>query len=84
MRLNFSGVGEEEIAEGIKRIGKVIAEQIDLYEALTASAEERPESAAKVPPVEPEEEAADRDAAERGGQRASAANVLPFRKAAGP
>ena len=35
MRLNFSGVGEDEIREGIRRIGKVIAEQVDLYEALT-------------------------------------------------
>jgi len=35
MRLNFSGVGEDEIREGISRIGKVIAEQMDLYGALT-------------------------------------------------
>ena len=35
MRLNFSGVDEDEIREGIRRIGKVIAEQVDLYSALT-------------------------------------------------
>jgi 2-aminoadipate transaminase len=35
MRLNFSGVNEEEIREGVRRIGKVIAEQVELYEALT-------------------------------------------------
>jgi len=35
MRLNFSGGTEEEIREGIRRIGKVIEEQIDLYETLT-------------------------------------------------
>ena len=35
MRLNFSGVGEAEIREGIRRIGKVIAEQVELYGALT-------------------------------------------------
>jgi 2-aminoadipate transaminase len=35
MRLNFSGVGEDEIREGVRRIGKVIAEQVELYEALT-------------------------------------------------
>ena len=35
MRLNFSGVGEDEIAEGIRRIGKVISEQVELYGALT-------------------------------------------------
>jgi 2-aminoadipate transaminase len=35
MRLNFSGVGEDEIREGIRRIGKVISEQVELYGALT-------------------------------------------------
>ncbi|HXV04917.1 MAG TPA: PLP-dependent aminotransferase family protein [Solirubrobacterales bacterium] len=35
MRLNFSGVGDEEIVEGVRRIGKVIAEQVELYAALT-------------------------------------------------
>jgi 2-aminoadipate transaminase len=35
MRLNFSGVGDSEIREGIRRIGAVIAEQVELYEALT-------------------------------------------------
>ena len=31
MRLNFSGVGEDDIREGVRRIGKVIAEQVALY-----------------------------------------------------
>ena len=35
MRLNFSGVGEDEIREGVRRIGKVIAEQVELYGTLT-------------------------------------------------
>jgi 2-aminoadipate transaminase len=35
MRLNFSGVDDAEIREGIRRIGAVIAEQVELYEALT-------------------------------------------------
>ncbi len=35
MRLNFSGVDEDEIREGIRRIGAVVAEQVELYEALT-------------------------------------------------
>jgi len=34
MRLNFSGVDEDEIREGIRRIGKVISEQVGLYRAL--------------------------------------------------
>jgi 2-aminoadipate transaminase len=47
MRLNFSGVGEDEIAEGIRRIGKAISEQVDLYSALTG---EQP--AARTEPAE--------------------------------
>jgi len=35
MRLNFSAGNEDEIREGIRRIGKVIAEQVELYGALT-------------------------------------------------
>jgi len=35
MRLNFSGVGDAEIREGIRRIGKVIGSQVDLYGAIT-------------------------------------------------
>ncbi len=37
MRLNFSAVGEADIREGIRRIGKVIAEQMALYGTLTGS-----------------------------------------------
>lgn len=35
MRLNFSGVGDDDIREGIRRIGKVVREQVDLYGTLT-------------------------------------------------
>ena len=35
MRLNFSGSNEDEIREGIKRIGKVVWEQVALYETIT-------------------------------------------------
>ncbi len=35
MRLNFSGSNEDEIREGIRRIGKVVSEQVELYETLT-------------------------------------------------
>ena len=31
MRLNFSGSDEAEIEEGVRRIGKVIAQQVELY-----------------------------------------------------
>jgi 2-aminoadipate transaminase len=35
MRLNFSGVGEDEIREGIRRLGEVIREQVAFYGTLT-------------------------------------------------
>jgi 2-aminoadipate transaminase len=39
MRLNFSGVGDDEIREGVRRIGGVVAEQVELYGTLTGDAE---------------------------------------------
>jgi 2-aminoadipate transaminase len=57
MRLNFSAGGEEEIVEGIRRIGKVIAEQIELYGALTgeqrAAPGQRSEGEEETPNVVP-------------------------------
>jgi 2-aminoadipate transaminase len=35
MRLNFSGSTEEEIREGIRRIGRVVSEQVALYQTIT-------------------------------------------------
>jgi 2-aminoadipate transaminase len=35
MRLNFSGVPEEKITEGIRRIGEVVEEQLDLWRTMT-------------------------------------------------
>jgi 2-aminoadipate transaminase len=37
MRLNFSGVDEEDIREGIRRIGEVVREQVELYGTLTGT-----------------------------------------------
>ena len=31
MRLNFSGVGEDDIREGVRRIGEVVREQVAMY-----------------------------------------------------
>ncbi|MBA2421115.1 MAG: PLP-dependent aminotransferase family protein [Thermoleophilaceae bacterium] len=39
MRLNFSGSNEEEIREGIRRVGKVIEEQVALFGTLTGTAQ---------------------------------------------
>lgn len=37
MRLNFSGVDEARIREGVRRIGAVVAEQVGLYGTLTGA-----------------------------------------------
>jgi 2-aminoadipate transaminase len=37
MRLNFSGVGEPLIREGIRRLGEVVREQVALYGTLTGA-----------------------------------------------
>jgi 2-aminoadipate transaminase len=51
MRLNFSAGDEDEIREGIRRIGKVVAEQVELYGALTG---EHPAPTVAQPEKEPE------------------------------
>src|SRR4051812_11705622 len=38
MRLNFSGVDETDIREGVRRIGEVVREQVELYGTLTGKA----------------------------------------------
>jgi 2-aminoadipate transaminase len=42
MRLNFSGVSDDDIREGIRRIGKVVREQVGLYSTLTGVKPETP------------------------------------------
>jgi 2-aminoadipate transaminase len=42
MRLNFSAASDEEIVEGIRRIGKVVDEQISLYGTLSGRPASRP------------------------------------------
>ena len=37
MRLNFSGVDEGDIREGVRRIGEVVSEQVGLYSTLTGA-----------------------------------------------
>jgi 2-aminoadipate transaminase len=78
MRLNFSGVGVDEIREGIRRIGTAVAEQVELYGALTSS------SAASSAPVQPRESDTDAAGLPRPGAAAEVprdgGDVLPFRK----
>ena len=38
MRLNFSGIGVDDIREGLKRLGEVVREQVELYGTLTGAA----------------------------------------------
>lgn len=42
MRLNFSGVDESRIEEGVRRLGEVIGEQVELFSALTGAAPASP------------------------------------------
>ena len=48
MRLNFSSSTEEEIREGVRRIGKIVADQVALYGTLTGA---RPARAPRVAPA---------------------------------
>ncbi len=66
LRLNFSGVGEDQIREGVRRIGKVVREQVDLYSTLTG----RDPAAAR--PQRPQRPATERSA---GGARGDAAGA---------
>jgi 2-aminoadipate transaminase len=44
MRLNFSGVDETAIREGIRRIGEVVREQVAMYGTLTGARASEPEA----------------------------------------
>jgi 2-aminoadipate transaminase len=37
MRLNFSGISEDDIREGVRRVGKILHEQVALYSTLTGA-----------------------------------------------
>jgi 2-aminoadipate transaminase len=62
MRLNFSGVSEADIREGIRRLGEVVREQVELYGTLTGARPEqeppRRRSELSSPPSPPAEEPA--------------------------
>jgi 2-aminoadipate transaminase len=70
MRLNFSGSTEEEIREGVRRIGEVIAEQVALYETITGEHESAGPPNTLTAPGREAEDAADDD---EGG------DVVPIR-----
>ncbi|MDX6706280.1 MAG: 2-aminoadipate transaminase [Solirubrobacteraceae bacterium] len=74
MRLNFSGVGEADIREGVRRIGEVVREQVELYGTLTGT-HRVVESPAEPVPTEPDLDLADvlhlPRSERRGGRSAS-------------
>jgi 2-aminoadipate transaminase len=87
MRLNFSGVGEEDIREGIRRIGKVIQEQVELYGTLTGSPAQgspgRPEREAEeaaAPDARQEAPVSHSDSSTASRAEPSQGDVLPFRR----
>jgi 2-aminoadipate transaminase len=51
MRLNFSGVDEDEIREGVRRIGEVVCEQVALYGTLTGARVPSPRRTDRAPAV---------------------------------
>lgn len=56
MRLNFSGVAEDQIREGIRRIGAIAAEQVAMYGTLSGTRPprgRRPEGAGEGEPLAP-------------------------------
>jgi 2-aminoadipate transaminase len=56
MRLNFSATHGDEIREGVRRIGEVVKEQVDLYGTLTGR---KPAGAARSPAADPPPSAPD-------------------------
>ncbi len=81
MRLNFSGSGEDAVREGVRRIGKVVSEQVALYGTLTGRRAARParraDSARRVPADPEPGPAADAPSGEPG------ARVVPMRRRSG-
>ena len=49
LRLNFSGSGEDDIREGVRRIGEIVREQVGLYGALTGHPPAAPAAQAPAP-----------------------------------
>jgi 2-aminoadipate transaminase len=59
MRLNFSGVSQDEIREGVRRIGKVVREQVGLYGTLIGGQAPSGQAPAAPAPPEPDPRLAD-------------------------
>jgi len=85
MRLNFSGSGEDAVREGVRRIGKVVSEQVALYGTLTgrrrasARAARRPEPARGAPAASAPSPEVDSDTP----SEEPVARVVPMRRRGG-
>jgi 2-aminoadipate transaminase len=82
MRLNFSGVGEDDIREGIRLIGEVVREQVELYGTLTGMSS-RPASTRPTPrrdPVGAEPIRTEPAAPTAPEAPAETAHILPLRR----
>jgi 2-aminoadipate transaminase len=82
MRLNFSGVSDDAIREGVRRIGEVIREQLALYGRLTGAAPQRPRASERGGDAPAQHST---PPAQRGTPPAEApgSQVLPLRRKAG-
>jgi len=87
LRLNFSGVAEAEIREGIRRLGEVVSEQVALYGTLTGSRPARQPAAPEprrpaVPAApEPRRQAVSGEAPPVAGERLADVLRLPRKRA---
>jgi 2-aminoadipate transaminase len=84
MRLNFSGVGEDDIYEGIRRIGEVVREQVELYGTLTGltpkGSSRRDAPPERKAPAERASSAEPKAAEAAAPAQAAGASVLPLRR----
>ena len=54
LRLNFSGVPEDDIREGVARIGRVVREQLELLDRLTGRRPTADQVSPPAPAIDPE------------------------------
>jgi 2-aminoadipate transaminase len=82
MRLNFAGVDEADIREGIRRIGKVVRQQLGLYGSLTGSGARAgaraPGDSASAEAAGESAEASDRGEADAQAGESPLADVVAF------
>ncbi len=81
MRLNFSGVGEDQIREGVRRLGEVVREQVALYGTLTGLRPAKQRSRRAAPATSAEAVPSGQSAAEVPDERLADVLRLPRKRA---